>query len=207
MLIIYTGNGKGKTSASVGQLIRAHGQGMRTAFAQFMKRSVDAGEQLFLANLLGDNFIAGGEGFFKSGQSSSGSQGVTGTPVAVNLQQSNPQKKDSKTPDQTDQAFKDKKRLLHREAVLKTLHWAEERIPQLDLLVLDEALYALGSDLLSKEEILGIIEKCRAHNTHLVLSGRGLPDWLKEQAELVSELQEMKHPYAQGIKAQRGIEF
>ena len=204
MLIIYTGNGKGKTSACVGQLIRAHGHGMRTAFAQFMKRSVDAGEQLFLANLLGDNFIAGGEGFFYSGL---GGQSVTSTPVSGYFQQSNLQREFSQTPEQDRQAFQDKKRLLHREAVMKTLQWAEERIPQLDMLVLDEALYALGSELLSKDELLGIIAKCRANNTHLVLSGRGLPDWLKAQAELVSEIQAVKHPYAQGIKAQRGIEF
>ncbi len=65
MIIIYTGNGKGKTSASVGQAIRAHGQGLRVAFCQFMKSDVHAGEQKVLAELLDDGFLIGGCGFFR----------------------------------------------------------------------------------------------------------------------------------------------
>ena len=66
MLLIYTGKGKGKTSAAVGQAIRAHGQGLRVAFGQFVKRDGQAGEQTVLRDLLGDNFYAAGEGFFRT---------------------------------------------------------------------------------------------------------------------------------------------
>ena len=66
MLLIYTGKGKGKTSAAVGQAIRAHGQGLRVAFGQFVKRDGQAGEQAVLRDLLGDNFYAAGEGFFRT---------------------------------------------------------------------------------------------------------------------------------------------
>ena len=53
MILIYTGNGKGKTSACVGQALRALGQDMRVSFGQFMKKDVRAGEQIMLERLLG----------------------------------------------------------------------------------------------------------------------------------------------------------
>ena len=65
MLILYTGNGKGKTSACVGQALRAMGRGMTVAFGQFMKRDNQSGEQRILKQLLGTFFFAGGEGFFR----------------------------------------------------------------------------------------------------------------------------------------------
>lgn len=64
MILIYTGNGKGKTSACIGQALRALGHGLDVVFAQFIKRPGVAGEQLILSRLLGENFRAGGLGFF-----------------------------------------------------------------------------------------------------------------------------------------------
>lgn len=63
MICLYTGNGKGKTSACIGQLIRAHGQGMKCAFGQFLKRDNRAGEQAFLHKFLGNRFYVNGLGF------------------------------------------------------------------------------------------------------------------------------------------------
>ena len=167
MIIIYTGSGKGKTSASLGQTIRALGQGFRVAFGQFMKQDGKAGEQALLRNLLGNNFYAGGKGFFRHAE----------------------------------------EKPAHREAALLTLNWAFERLPQLDMLVLDESLYALGAGLLTPEEVHGLIDKARRCDTHLVLSGRGLPDWLEEEADLITEMTEIKHPWQKGVAAARGIEF
>lgn len=65
VILVYTGEGKGKTSACVGQAVRALGHGMRVAFAQFMKRPGQAGEQRMLAELLGPRFYAGGLGFLR----------------------------------------------------------------------------------------------------------------------------------------------
>ncbi len=65
MIIIYTGNGKGKTSASIGQTVRAYGNGMNVCFVQFMKSNIKAGEQLFLRNILQNNYHIGGKGFFR----------------------------------------------------------------------------------------------------------------------------------------------
>ena len=167
MILVYTGNGKGKTSASVGQAVRALGRGMHVGFFQYMKQDGAAGEQTVLRSLLGDQYCAGGPGFLRD-------------------------------PEQFP---------AHREAALKLTERAVKRIPELDLLVLDEALYALDAAVLTQAELRNIIALCEEHKTHLVVSGRNAPDWLCETAHLVTEMGEVKHPYAQGIPATRGIEF
>lgn len=176
MLIIYTGNGKGKTSACVGQALRALGRGFTVFFAQFMKSRDVAGEQLMLGRLLGDDFYCNGKGFYRGG---------------------------------AEEFTK------HRAAAEETLAWALSRLAALQgsapapgrMLILDEAIYALNHDLLTEMELRTIIKLCRAQGVHLVLSGRGLPAWLAEEADLISEIQEIKHPLQAGIKAGEGIEF
>ena len=165
MIIVYTGNGKGKTSASVGQAIRAYGQDMKVYFAQFMKSDQATGEQVFLKSLLKDNFYIGGIGFFT----------------------------------------KEEQRPKHRSAVEKVLAWINTHVGNADMLILDESLYALKSGILTKEELTHIIEQCA--DKHLVLSGRGLPEWLTEKADIVSEINEIKHACHKGTPATKGIEF
>lgn len=167
MLLIYTGNGKGKTSASVGQAVRAMGQGLKVAFAQFMKSDVKAGEQRLLERELGTDFFIGGCGFYRN------------------------------------EAEKEK----HRAAALEVLDWAGARVQSHDMLLLDEALYALGAGLVSDDELKRLIGRCRAGGTHLVLSGRGAPEWLLAEADMATEMTPLKHHFDAGIKAQKGIEF
>lgn len=167
MLLIYTGNGKGKTSACVGQAIRALGQGMAVAFGQFMKRAGQAGEQAMLERLLGERFRAGGKGFLR----------------------------------------REEDRPAHRKAAQDMLQWAGETLPGVDMLVLDEALYALGYGIVTREELEHLLELAETEGRHLVLSGRGLPDWLAERADLITEMTEVKHPWQKGVQATRGIEF
>ena len=168
MIIIYTGNGKGKTSACVGQAIRAHGRGLEVGFGQFMKRPDQAGEQRVCAALFGASFRAAGPGFLRS----------------------------------------EEERPKHVEAAKALLAWAEELLSgSVDLLVLDEALYALGSELISRRELEILLDRAEAKGVHVVLSGRGAPDWLCERAHLVTEMVEIKHPFAAGYKAAPGIEF
>lgn len=167
MIIVYTGNGKGKTSACVGQAVRALGQDMTVAFVQFMKKDGQAGEQRMLSRLLETNFLAGGRGFLRNAED----------------------------------------RPEHRQAALATLRWAMERLPHVDMLVLDESLYALSADILTREEVESVLAHAREHDTHVVLSGRNSPDWLNEAAHLVTDMGEIKHPWQQGIVATAGIEF
>lgn len=167
MILIYTGDGKGKTSACAGQALRAHGQGLRVFFAQFMKRPDQAGEQRALTALLGENFFAGGKGFFRQ----------------------------------------EGQRPSHRQAALEVLGWARQAVGRADLLVLDEALYALGAGLLLEEEVRDIVTLARTKGAHLVLSGRGLPDWLRAEADIVTEMLALKHDYEDGRQAVKGIEY
>lgn len=167
MILVYTGDGKGKTSACVGQTVRALGQNMVVAFGQFMKRDGQAGEQVMLAKLLGEHFFAGGLGFLRN----------------------------------------DADRPAHREAALRVLEWAQAQLDQVDMLVLDESLYALGSGIVEQQELEQLIAAARATGRHLVLSGRNAPDWLVEAADLVTSMTEIKHPWRTGVKAAPGIEF
>lgn len=167
MILIYTGNGKGKTSACVGQALRALGQELRVGFGQFMKKDVRAGEQVLLERLLGENFRAGGRGFFR----------------------------------------REEEREEHRAAARTLLSWARERLPRLDMLVLDESLYALRAGLLERAEVEALLREARERSCHLVLSGRDAPRWLMDMADLVTDMGEVKHPAQSGVKAQRGIEF
>lgn len=168
MLLIYTGNGKGKTSAGTGQALRACGQGLRTTFVQFMKSDTKAGEQRLLPEILGSNrFHVGGCGFFRN----------------------------------------EAERPKHREKALETLEWCRTAASDSDMLVADELLYALGQQLITRPELEELIAHCAAGGCHLVLTGRGLPDWLAEMADLITEMREIKHPYAAGIPATKGVEF
>jgi cob(I)alamin adenosyltransferase len=168
MLLIYTGEGKGKTSASVGQALRAHGSGLRVAFGQFLKRDGQAGEQAVLKDLLGERFLAGGQGFFRNKE-----------------------------------AF-----AKHRAAAIETLGWAMTQLEsRIELLVLDETLYALGNELVTREEIEALIASAARNNAHLVLSGRGLPQWLAAKADLITEMLPRKHHFDSGVPASKGIEF
>ncbi|QJT11031.1 cob(I)yrinic acid a,c-diamide adenosyltransferase [Oceanidesulfovibrio marinus] len=188
MIIVYTGEGKGKTTAGIGQAVRAIGGGFAVAFGQFLKRPDAAGEQRFLETELGHDFLAGGLGFYR------------------------------------DPADYPK----HREAAKAVLQWARERLlpptpaqegtglarrRPVDLIVLDEILYALGSDLVTREEVeellalSGTIQDKRANPPHIVLTGRGLPDWLAERADLITEMREIKHPAQSGLPAQRCVEM
>ncbi|MFW5730506.1 MAG: cob(I)yrinic acid a,c-diamide adenosyltransferase [Desulfonatronovibrionaceae bacterium] len=167
MILIYTGNGKGKTSAAVGQAVRASGSGLRVAFGQFLKRPGQAGEQKLLAQLLGQDFLAAGKGFFRSAR----------------------------------------ERHKHRQAAVELLQWAREKIPDHDLVVLDESIYALQSGLITTEELQSILDLAAGQGVHLVLTGRNTPDWLAEKADTVSEITEIKHHFQTGLNAVRGIEY
>jgi len=169
LILIYTGEGKGKTSAAVGQAVRALGAGLRVGFGQFLKRDFQAGEQKVLKQLLPpDMFLASGAGFFLNGR--------------------------------------DHER--HRARALSLLDWARKKLEgRVDLLVLDEAIYALGKNLITREELVYLLDLARTSRTHLVLTGRNVPEWLSDQADLVSEIRLVKHHFEQNIPAREGIEY
>ncbi|HEY0582507.1 MAG TPA: cob(I)yrinic acid a,c-diamide adenosyltransferase, partial [Chloroflexota bacterium] len=75
-----------------------------------------------------------------------------------------------------------------------------------DMVVLDEILGAVKANLVPLDELLELV-RSKPPTMHLVLTGRNAPPELIELADLVSEVQPIKHPFQKGIKAQRGIEF
>jgi cob(I)alamin adenosyltransferase len=75
-----------------------------------------------------------------------------------------------------------------------------------DLVVLDEALSAVESKLLTEEDILEII-KLKPKEVHLCMTGHKRFKKIIEAADLVTEMKMIKHPYYQGILAQKGIDF
>ena len=75
-----------------------------------------------------------------------------------------------------------------------------------DMVVLDEILGAVTAGLVPLDELVELV-RGKPAELHLVLTGRGAPPELIEVADLVSEVQPIKHPFERGIKAQRGIEF
>jgi cob(I)alamin adenosyltransferase len=168
LVIVHTGDGKGKTTAALGVLLRAWGRGMRVCMLQFIKaRTANFGEEQ-AARKLGIEMIPLGDGFTWNSQD-----------VA-------------------------KDRELAREG------WAlcREKIASgdYDIVFLDEITYCFKFGWLDLEEVIGVL-RGRPEGQHVVLTGRDAPQELIEFADLVTEMREIKHPYKEGVKAQRGIEF
>lgn len=64
LLLVYTGNGKGKTTAALGLVMRALGRGLRVAVVQFIKGKWKTGERVFATERLPEvTFLVMGEGF------------------------------------------------------------------------------------------------------------------------------------------------
>jgi cob(I)alamin adenosyltransferase len=169
LLIVNTGDGKGKTTAALGMVLRAWGRGFRICVIQFVKAETGGWGEIKAAKKLGIEWHATGDGF-------------TWT---------------SKDMDETTA------RALHGWEI------AKEKIAsnQYDLIVLDEFTYALHFGWLDTGEVLEWLRLNRPPSLHLVITGRSAPEALIEQADLVTEMRLIKHPYDQGIQAQPGIEF
>ncbi len=177
LIVLYTGNGKGKTTAALGMSFRALGHGWRVLVIQFFKGDwpVVFGE-LEMGKRLGPQFevLQLGKGFVK----------FMG---------------DKKPFDE------------HLAAAKDALRLAREKITSgaYDLIVLDEIIYAIdyaGVQLVSLEEVLGLLD-AKPPALHLVLTGRNAPQALIDRADLVTEMQEVKHPWQQKIPAQVGVDY
>ena len=86
----------------------------------------------------------------------------------------------------------------------KSLELLED--PQCDLVILDELNLVLKYDYLPVETVTRALARKRG-DLHVVITGRYAPRELLEMADLATEMKVIKHPYSQGIKAQKGLEF
>lgn len=169
ILIVFTGAGKGKTTAALGMVMRCLGHGMKVAIVQFIKGAIDTAEQRALRNF-GDlvTFLRLGEGYTWETQD---------------------RERDTK---------------VAQEAWEKAVEFLQNS--EYAMVVLDELNIAMKYDYVDVTEVLAVIRK-RPLMQHVVITGRGAKPELLEAADLVSEMKMVKHPFRQGIKAQKGVEF
>ena len=166
---IYTGNGKGKTTAALGQALRAAGSGLKTFIVQFMKNS-SCGEMRIFEQMR--NWVTlehyGNDSFVFSNEAAGEND--------IYMAQ---------------QAF----------------HSARKAISggKYDIVILDEVCVAIFFELLKTQDVLSLLEE-KPGRVELILTGRYCPPELIERADLVTEMQEIKHYYQKGVAARKGIE-
>lgn len=81
------------------------------------------------------------------------------------------------------------------------------RDPSIRMVLLDEINIALRYDYLDLDEVLAFLRDEKPPMTHVVLTGRNAKPELIALADLVTEMEQVKHPFRDGIKAQPGVEF
>lgn len=86
---------------------------------------------------------------------------------------------------------------------------AKEQIldPDIQFVLLDEINIALRYDYLDIDEVVGFLLEQKPAMTHVCLTGRNAKPELIEAADLVTEMTLVKHPFREGVKAQKGVEF
>ena len=77
----------------------------------------------------------------------------------------------------------------------------------LSMVLLDEINIALRYDYIPIEEVVAFLTTEKPEMTHVVMTGRNAKDELIEIADLVTEMELVKHPFRGGIKAQIGVEY
>lgn len=76
-----------------------------------------------------------------------------------------------------------------------------------DMVILDELNIVLRYDYLAVEEVVDFLREHKPEMKHVVITGRNAKEELIDFADLVTEMEMIKHPFRSGIKAQKGIEF
>jgi cob(I)alamin adenosyltransferase len=165
---VFTGDGKGKTSAALGAVLRALGHGLRVYIAFFMKGGFPSGEWNILSKLPNVRMATFGSEF-------------------INPADVKPEERE-----QARQAL-----AAAREAMLSGNY---------DLVVLDEVNLAVAWKLVELDEVIKLIGD-KLPNVELILTGRRADTGLIQLADLVTEMLDIKHPYAGGVAARKGIEY
>ena len=178
VVVVYTGDGKGKTSAGLGLLVRALGNRWNVAFIQFIKYW-GVGEHVFIRDIMpsyGDQlfFYKGGKGFYNAGELS----------------------ESQVTPAQ------------HRQAALETYQQALDCAAsgKYRLVICDEINNAVHDGLLTQKRLRELIEK-RAPGTNLCLTGRDFPKSLVNKADILTNMTKVKHHFDDKFLANKGIDF
>lgn len=167
LLLVITGNGKGKSTAGFGVVARATGHGQKAAVVQFIKGGWDCGER----NLLQQHdvpFAVMATGFTWDTQNRE-------TDIAAAQQ-----------------------------VWLQARQFLQD--PALQLVLLDELTYMVAYDYIALDEVLAALQ-ARPATQHVVITGRGCHRALLELADTVSEVQNIKHAFDAGVRAQQGVDW
>lgn len=178
VVVVYTGDGKGKTSASLGLMVRALGNRWNVAFVQFIKYW-GVGEHVFIRDIMpvyADQlyFYKGGKGFYNAGELSQ---------QQVTLAQ-------------------------HKLAAAETYKQAFDAATsgKYNLVICDEINNAVHDGLLSKKQLQNLIIK-RSPETSLCLTGRNFPENLLHLVDIATDMTKLKHHFDDKFLANRGIDF
>jgi cob(I)alamin adenosyltransferase len=178
VVVVYTGEGKGKTSASLGLMVRALGNHWRVAYVQFIKHW-GVGEHVFIRDIqpvFGDDllFYKGGKGFYDAG--------------------------DISASDITDDQ--------HKQAAQETYDVALKAVTsgEYDLVICDEINNAVHDSLLTEEQLAKLIT-ARGKKVSLCLTGRNFPESLIGQTDIATNMSKIKHHYDDKYLANKGIDY
>ncbi len=165
---IYTGNGKGKTTAAIGLAIRAIGANKKVFIGQFVKSQIYSEIDFINKKIPQIDTAQYGLDCF-----------IINEPTAEDIK-----------------------------AAQKGLQEITEKMKskEYDLIILDEITIALYYKLFSTKELLTVL-KTKPNDCEIIITGRYAPKELIEVADLVTDMQEIKHYYNQGVVARKGIEF
>ena len=177
---LYTGSGKGKTTAALGLATRALGSGMKVLIVQFLKGECRSCELKTI--------------------------GKVKNIKVVRLKQIHPafwRKSVLKNKQAKQKAYRSLEK-----SIQKGLVYAETEINsgKFDMIVLDEAVNLISQGLVPEGRIIDLIKK-KPKKLELVLTGRGASRKLISKSDYVTDMRLVKHPYKKGIKARRGIEY
>lgn len=164
---LYTGNGKGKTTAALGLALRAAGAGLKVFIAQFVK-GMHYGELDALKCLPAIELKQFGLDCF-----------IVNQPAQKDIEAARRGLKEVK------------------EIMIRNRH---------NLVILDEICIALYYHLFETDEVIALL-KSKPKEMEVVLTGRYAPRTLYEVVDLVTEMNEIKHYYQEGVEARKGIEF
>jgi len=168
LVLVHTGNGKGKSSSAFGVIIRALGWKQKVGVVQFIKGKWITGERQFFDKLGTVTWHTMGEGFTWDTQDKN-------RDIAA-----------------AEAAFAKGREMMES--------------GEYDLIVMDEINIALRYDYLSVTDVIAGLE-ARHKRTGVILTGRDAKPELCDYADLVTEMTQVKHPFHNGIKAQRGVDF
>lgn len=172
LLIVYTGDGKGKTTAALGLCVRAAGHGNKCLMLQFIKSDWEYGE------------LKGMERFAPEVEIRPMGVGCFGKPG-------------DETP-----------REEHEKAAADAMKAARDAIRSgdYDVVILDEINIAVHYKLVDIKELMRMIDD-RPAGIDIVLTGRYADHRVIKAADLVTNMQEVKHPYQKGTLSKKGIDY